>query len=760
METIRFEEKEGEVMTSKWKVGTDDDFIARTTAWSAPGCHPVGCSMFMHVKDGKLVGLEGDPANPITQGRLCPRCLCVDEYMYHPDRILYPMKRAKENRGKDMFERITWDEAWDTIVDWVKKTREKYGYQGVAVMGGTGREATLFYPVLSYAVLQTPNCGTPLSAASCYGPRCMVTNYLMGAGYPEIDHAAYFPDRYDNPAFKVPEYIIVWGKTPLESSADGFFGHAFIDMMKRGTKIITVDPRITWLASRAEYALQVRPGSDACLGLGMINIIIQEELYDKDFVENWCYGFEDLAERASEFPIDRVAETTWIPKEKILAATRAFANAANGSICWGVAVDQMSNGLQLGQTILALCALTGNIDNPGGITVAPKASLTGKWRYQTIKWVEPELVQGRLGNDIYPANRSALTNLLADPYLDTLETDEPYAIRLMWIHSCNPYVCPGAVPERWHDAFLRMDYIVVQEAFMTPAAMGLADIILPVSTFPERDGLVLPHFGRNSPMIGAMNKFMKIGDTKSDFEICLELGRRLNPEAWPWETVKEFLDFQLIPNAGFTFEDLQEMGYHQPPYEYYKYKKGLCRADGEPGFETVTGLFELRSLQYEAWGDDALPYFIEPQYSPYSTPELFKEYPLVLTTGGRKITSFHSEHRQIPSLREIDPWPITQIHPVDAEKYGIRDGEWVGIENQFGKCRQKAKVTPTMLQGVVHAEHGWWYPEQDQTEPNQGGYKKSNINMLMPHFHMGKLSVGAPYKCLICKIYPVNGLEG
>ncbi|NLL19174.1 MAG: dehydrogenase, partial [Clostridia bacterium] len=199
--------------------------------------------------------------------------------------------------------------------------------------------------------------------------------------------------------------------------------------------------------------------------------------------------------------------------------------------------------------------------------------------------------------------------------------------------------------------------------------------------------------------------------------------------------------------------------FYQPPYEYYKYKKGLCRSDGEPGFETVTGLFELKSLQYEAWGDDPLPYFMEPQYSPVSTPELYKEYPLVLTTGGRKITSFHSEHRQIPSLREIDPWPIVQIHPDDAKKYGIEDGDWVCIENQFGKCRQKAEVTPTILKGVVHAQHAWWYPEEDQTEPNQGGYKKSNINMLVPHKHIGKLAMGAPYKCLLCKIYKVKGLD-
>jgi anaerobic selenocysteine-containing dehydrogenase len=177
----------------------------------------------------------------------------------------------------------------------------------------------------------------------------------------------------------------------------------------------------------------------------------------------------------------------------------------------------------------------------------------------------------------------------------------------------------------------------------------------------------------------------------------------------------------------------------------------MLRGDGEPGFNTVTGLVELSSTLFEAWGDDALPYFKEPPYSPISTPELWKEYPLVLTTGARKVTSFHSEHRQIATLREIDPWPVVELHPTTAEDLGIKEGDWVLLENMFGKAKMKAKVTPTIHPKVVHATHGWWFPEQDGEEPNLFGVWQSNVNNMVPHKHIGKLGFGAPLKQMICK---------
>lgn len=700
-------------MKSEWKVMLDDgSYQVRTCGWSPPGDHPVGCGMILTVKDNRLIKVEGDPEHPITNGRLCVRCLTLPEYTHHPQRIIYPMKRVGK-RGENKWQRISWDEAWDIIVDKINYFKENYGAESIVVFGGTGREACLYYYPLGFASIGTPNVCYPQSGWSCYGPRCAITDYILGAGYPEIDFAGHFETRYNTPGWTPPEYLMLWGKEPLKSNPDGFFGHSVIDMMKLGTKIIMVDPRISWLATRAEYVLQLRPGSDTALALGLLHVIIKEELYDKEFVDKWCYGWDEFVERVMEYPPEKVAEITWVPVEKIYEVARVFAKAKPASLGWGLAVDQNPNGVQLGHALLALIAITGNLDVPGGVTIGPPASLMGKWRMESRSWLSDELWSKRIGAEQWPAVSTALATTHPDETLNTLETGKPYKLRMGWFNSSN-FLSPtnSAQPDRWYNALKELEFNVVQDTFMTPTAMALADIFLPLPTFAEHDGVVLTHYGRNAVFAGAMNKALTVGETKSDLEVCFELGKRLNPEAWPWETVSDFFTEQLEPDLGFGFEELRKKGLYQPGYTYKKYEKGLLRFDGEPGFNTVTGLVELSSTLFESWGDDALPYHEEPPYSVYSTPELAQEYPLTLTTGARKYTSFHSEHRQIKTLREIDPNPELEIHPETAKELGIINGDWVVVENMFGKARLVAKLTETIHPKVVHATHGWWFPEK------------------------------------------------
>lgn len=745
-------------MNKEWKHENEDgSYTVRTCGWSPPGDHPVGCGMKLHVKGGKLVSVEGDAEHPISQGRLCIRCLSLPEYVNHPQRITHPMKRSVDDRGKDKWQQISWDEAWDIIVPKVKQLTKDHGAESIVVFGGTGREACLYYYPLGFASLGTPNVCYPLSGWSCYGPRCAVADYILGAGYPEIDFAGTFPDRYDNPAYTLPKYIIEWGKNPLMSNPDGFYGHSLIDMMKRGTKMICIDPRITWLGTRAEHVCQLRPGTDTALALGFLNVIINEELYDHEFVEKWCYGFEELKERVQEYPPEKVEEITWVSKEKIREVARIIATNKPVGIQWGLAVDESPNGVQLGHCILSLEAITGNLDTPGGITLGAPAGLLGKWRVETRSNLSEELWDKRIGAKEWPALSTALATTHPDETLDTLETDKPYKLRMGWFNSSN-FITPtcSTQPERWYKALKKMEFNVVQDCFMTPTAMALADVFLPLPTFAEHDGIVITHFGRNSIFLGAMNKAFKTGDCKSDIEVCIELGKKLYPDMWPFDSVEDFFSKQLKPELGIDFNDLREMGVYQPKYTYKKYEKGLLREDGEPGFNTVTGMVELSSTLFEAWGDDPLPYYKEPPYSPISTPELFNEYPLVLTTGARTFASFHSEHRQIPTLREIVPDPIVELNPETAARLGIIEGDWVNIENMLGKCKMRAHLTPCIHPKVVHAQHGWWFPEQEGEEPNLYGVWKSNINSLMPHKQIGKLGFGAPLKQMICK---VNKLE-
>ena len=214
-----------------------------------------------------------------------------------------------------------------------------------------------------------------------------------------------------------------------------------------------------------------------------------------------------------------------------------------------------------------------------------------------------------------------------------------------------------------------------------------------------------------------------------------------------------------MPEYGFTFDELRKIGFYQPGYTYKKYEKGMLRPDGEPGFNTVTGKVELYSIVYEAWGEDPLPYFEKPRWDQTSHPELKAQYPLIMTTGARDFASFHSEHRQLPQMREITPWPVVEIHSETAARYGIEEGDWVEIRNLFGAARQKAHITDTIDPRVVHARHGGWYPEQDGEEPNLFGVWKSNVNELLPHKEIGKLGFGAPYKGVMCDIRRVDGLD-
>ena len=744
----------------------------RTCAWSPPGDHPVGCGMFITVKDNKIVKVEGDPDHPITHGRLCPRCIALDEVVYHKDRLMSPMKRDRADRGKDKWEKISWDEAYDLLEEKIREIQDTYGAEAIFTLTGTGRESTLYAPVYGPAIMNTPNGASTyaFSGEACYGPRATVTNYLLGAGVPEIDSAQYLPGGYDDPQYVVPKYILVWGKDPLYSNPDGFFGHSIVDLMKRGSKIITIDPRLTWLGARAEYHLQLRPGTDAAVGMGLLNVIISEGLYDREFVEKWCYGFDELAEAVKEWTPERVQEVSWVDADALVGAARAFATNAPSTATWGVALDQSKASTQGAQCFLALVAICGYLDVPGGVTITKPTSFIGQWRYDMSDTLTPGMSEKHI---VDPTGKYRLFNTGAamggvqgDTLLNWLEgmyKDVPgyYDLRMCWIIGNNPLACMADQPKRWYEAMKNLDFIVAQDIFMTPTIMGLCDLVLPLSTFAEHDGLVTPNYGRNQHFIGAMNKAVENPDTKSDLEILIDMGRRMRPELWEsFETVDDFFDSKLKENYGYGLEDVRAVPVKQADYTYRKYETGGLRDDGEPGFQTVTGLVELYSPILESYDEQPLPYFEEPEYSPVSQPaEVVEKYPLVYTTGGRHISMFHSEHRQIPSMRALHPDALVTINPATAVRYGIEEGNWVRVETVFGSCVQKARLTEEVNEKMIHLEHAWWYPEQDGEAPNLFGVWKSNVNSLMPHESVGVTGYGAPYKNGICNICKVDSLD-
>jgi anaerobic selenocysteine-containing dehydrogenase len=296
---------------------------------------------------------------------------------------------------------------------------------------------------------------------------------------------------------------------------------------------------------------------------------------------------------------------------------------------------------------------------------------------------------------------------------------------------------------------MKVPFIVVADQWMTPTCIAMADLVLPVAMSCERDS-----FREWWTPSRAITKITQYEEAKSDEEILVDLSLRLNAENVPWTDVESMLNWVLAKdNAPRTWTELKDLMYEYNFAGYRRYETGKLRPDGQPGFNTTTGKLELRSTLLEALGYHSLPFFEEPPESPVTRPDLFEEYPLVLTTGKRHWEFFHSEHRNMPTMREFRDQPEVEIHPADAEKLGIEDGDWVWIENHRGRCREIARVTPTIKEGVVCADHGWSFPEMEAAAPVLQGVFDVNINNLTTQGVVGETGYGAPYRCLLCKIY-------
>ncbi|MBW1979223.1 MAG: molybdopterin-dependent oxidoreductase [Deltaproteobacteria bacterium] len=732
-----------------WIWREDDLTVVRSIARTGPGCHE-GCGVLLYVKDGKLVKVEGNPEFPNNQGRLCPRCLALPDVVYHPDRLRYPMKRAGK-RGEGKWERITWEEAYQNIAQRFNDIKNEVGPEFVIFCQGTGRDIGPYISRLAYS-FGSPNrvIFGPLHGHACYAPKVTVLAATTG-GFEVADCAQFVPDRYENPSWNPPECIIIWGNNPIVSNPDGFVGHWIIECMKRGSEIIVVDPRKTWLATRAKIWMQIRPGTDAALALGMLNVIINQGLYDDSFVREWTYGFEELKKRVQEYPPDKVEEITWIQKEKIIKAAITYASSKPAAIQWGVAIDQSKECVPTIHALMTLWAITGNLDVPGGNVFKSRNFDLDAEINKELQEIIKDKKDKKIGAGKYPLLDDWYVSAVGSEVIEQIFSDSPYPIKGAWIQTTNTFACGAADARRVYEALKKLDFVVVVDLFMTPTAMAFADIVLPAATYPERDGIAVT--GGNQIFVGAINKAIEpVGQCKSDMEINLELGRRLNPEIWPWENVQEMFSAMLKP-TGMSFEELRSKGFAYDVFEYKKYEKGLLRADNKPGFNTPTGKVELYSTVFKECGLDPLPYFKEPPESPVSTPELAKKYPLVLTTGAKTWGFFHSEHRQIPLLRQMNPDPVVEIHPDTAEKLGIKDGDWVYIENKHGRCQQRAKLTVGIHPRVVHAQHGWWFAEKPGPDPSLFGVWESNINLLLPSGWVGKSGFGYPFKSQICRVY-------
>jgi len=664
-------------------------------------CHG-GCSTLMHIRDGELVKVEGDPDGPLNHGKLCPIGAATTQLVYHPDRLKYPLRRIGP-RGSGQWKRISWDEALDEISDTILKIREESGPESIAMGTGTGRHHIRWVSRFGHA-LGTPNWCEP-GFAQCFHPRVNTCIQTMG-DFPVCD----FTGGVD------PAVIMYWGHNPVHSGPDGETRFNVREALLSHPRIITIDPRETVCAKKAEIWLQLRPGTDDALALAMINVLIEEDRVDHDFVDTYCHGYEELARHVHAMTPEWAEPITWVPADKIRAAARLFAECKPAMMEWGCAIEHTPNTIQTVRAISIIPALTGNIDVPGGWIFG----MHGAGRFPSlIENLDPEVEKKRLGSDKYRMLCGEGADLPAchiPSLIDAMLHGEPYRVRAFMVFGNNT-LTTYANTKLVYQALMALDFMVCADLFMTPTA-ELADIVLPAASWPELNQIAaLPTIAGNVVM--AQQQVVRIGECKSDEEMFVELARRMNLPVCQ-EPVEDVLD-QMLRNGGqpVDFRELTEKGWIICEQKYRKHET--------KGFQTPTGKLELYSTRLEAMGYAPLPYYEEPPESPVSLPEVAKKYPYVLTTGGRIPVFFQSEHRQLPLCRKAHPEPLAEVHPDTAVAHGIEDGAWMWIETRRGRIKQKAKVTGKIDPRVIHCEHGWWFPERESADH---GVWESNANVL------------------------------
>jgi len=676
-------------------------------------CHG-GCGVIAQVKNGKVVKIEGDPDSPISYGTLCSKGLAITQIAYHPDRILHPMKK-----GHQGWERITWDEALDTVAYQFKKVIEQHGPESLFIGQGTGRDYESHFSRFGN-LLGTPNVLT--AGHMCYLSRIGASLITCGR-FPVCDYEG------------EPKCIILWAVNPLWTNPDEYKGAGFWRAYKKGAKLIVIDPRKNFYTQKADLWLQLRPGTDAALAMGFFQVIIEEELYDKEFVTRYIHGWDAFVERVKEYPLYKVEQITRIGEELIREAARMYACTKPAGIHWGVPTEQTINCTDFTRTAIGLMAATGNLDAPGGnvFHVPPKVRKVSEFsRHDALS---PTQREKRLGGEQYKlAARMALITPKAA--WEAMLTEKPYPLKAGIFVGTNPLITEANAKDIYA-ALQKLDFLAVADFFLTPTA-ELADIFLPAGTWLEQN-----HMAENWKFHGyvlARQKVVEIGECWQDHKIFQELGKRMGQE-W-WDTVEDALDYLLEP-TGLTWEQFKEKGYLKGDMIYYKYRQG--------GFSTPTRKVELFSTILEDWGRDPLPKYTEIPESPVSRPDLAKEYPFILNAGLRTPTFFHSANRQVPWLREIRPDPIVEIHPDTARKHGIKEMDWVWIESPRGRVKQKVKLNDGIDPVVVVAEHGWWFPE---IKDEGHGWDISNINLLTDDSHqsMDPVMGATNLRVLLCNI--------
>ena len=679
-----------------------------------------GCGVLIHMWNGQVVEIEGDPNSPINKGAICTKGSASLEYLYSPYRLRHPLKRGGI-RGEGKWQQISWDEALSTIAKEINQAKKKYGAESVAFISGSNKGIRDVFLIRFANAFGSPNHFW--SGYTCFMPRMLAAVITYGYGA--------FPD-YEYP----PDCLIIWGGNVRESRFGEY--QQTLGALDRGTKLIVIDPIESEFAKRAYFWLRPRPSTDLALALGMINVIIKEGLYDKEFVDKWTVGFDKLKTHVQDYPPEKVEEITRVPADNIREVARFYAAHKPACIQWGNGFDTNRNSFQASRAVSILRTITGNLGIPGGEL---------QWFLPALQNWQASRLEDKVTDDIWNKRVEAeyktlpiIREGMPPAAVKAMLYGEPYPIHSAYMQGCNALLSWADAHETYK-ALQKLDFFAVAELFMTPTA-ALADIVLPAATYLEFNSIFSPPY---YPVHQVQQKVTEVDECWSDLKILNELAQKAGMGEYFWENEDQALDEILRP-TGLTFEEFRQTVVVTGSKLYRPYEQN--------GFATPSGKVELYSERLKDWGYDPLPVYYEIPGTAYDDPVLAEEYPLILTNA--KVVQFrHSGGKQIATLRGSHPEPITTIHPETAKNLGIKEGDWVYIETKNGRIKQKVALSPSLDPSTVIVDYGWWYPERDVSDLY--GWAESNVNILTSNKPPFSRELGSPnFRGLACKVYKVE----
>ena len=681
----------------------------------------IGCQLKAESVDGVVTKVRPHD-HPMLRKNVCYKGTAAPHIHNHADRLRVPLKRVGE-RGEDRWEEISYEQAMDEIAERLQDVVDQYGPEAFAAStSGWNTQTTHGCDRRFMNALGSPNWISGVSL--CAGNTAAVNKLTYG----------WFP----MPDYGNTKCIVLFGHNPRKHSWTPIY-NAINGARANGAKVIVIDPRVSDQAETADLHLRITSGTDAVLCFGWLNVIITEELYDKDFVEKWTVGFEELKERVADFPLERVEEITGIPRELIVESARLYATSKSAVIPWTPITDMQLNSTSAIRLHSILRAITGNLDILGGEMLGGfNPDYIPESKLQLHELLSDEQKAKQLGSDLHPAYTYRAQEMLKEAtkrvhgyeYADivmgcymanpsavfrAMESGDPYPVKAFFTLGNNTLLSyPNQ--HRIHRALMNQDLIVAHEIFMTPTAM-LADYVLPGDVFTERN-----HVADTWSWSTRLSLSQKVADPptegSSTYQFWHDLAHRMGyGEHFPWDTLEEVLDHRLSP-SGMSFEEFAKVAHmHAQVPEYRSYEK--------TGFGTPSGKVELYSSILEELGFDPLPYYRE-------APQPSADYPYRVFTGVREDSFFQTGQRQIKVLRKRTPVPRFFIHPKDAERDGISDGDWAVLETETGQVQALVSVQESMKPGHLRVPHGWWYPEMREEGSELSGAFVSSDAVLCP----------------------------